>query len=409
MPFRHLSEDVLDLLSLLGDIGTRFLAAEDAETVAADVFNALSTRLNLGVYLNYLLAEDGRSLRLNSYAGIDAPAARSLAVLELAQAIGDDGSLGRAGVVAAKKDGGRRHDSLADRVRTLGVAAYACHPLLAGDRLIGALSFGSRSRERFTTVELELMHTVANFAAIAIDRANVTERHRRAQVLLARAQEDERRRLSHELHDEMAQRLAGLSLELQSLERLVMPSPAGMAKIVALQQLVGDLGRGVHRIALELRPAALDDLGLALALSNYVEEWSQRCGIPVDLHTNGLERRAPDAVETAVYRIVQEALTNVVKHACARRVSIVIRAADHHVHAVIEDDGVGFRVEDLSAGGASSQLGLAGMDERAALVGGTVTVESARGQGTSVYVRIPVLHRPAAEPGERTGRADLAG
>lgn len=404
MPFRHLSDDVLDLLTLLGEIGTRFLTAVDAETVAADVFNALSTQLNLGIYLNYLLTDDGRSLRLNSYAGIDESAARSLAVLKLGQAICGTAALHRTRIVA--EDVQNTEDPLFDRVRELGVTAYACHPLLAGGRLIGTLSFGSRSRNRFTAVELELMHTVATFAAVAIDRANVSERHRRAQMLLGRAQEDERRRLSRELHDEMAQRLAGLSLELSALEPLIRPSSAGTARIEALQRLVGDLGCSVHRIAVELRPAALDDLGLSLALSNYVEEWSQRCAIPVDLHISGLERRAPEAVETAVYRIVQEALTNVVKHARATRVSLVIRATEHHLQAVIEDNGIGFGVDGQSPGGtAPSQLGLAGMDERASLLGGSVTVESAPGRGTSLYVRIPVqqsLHPRATEAPART-------
>lgn len=404
MPFRHLSDDVLDLLTLLGEIGTRFLTAVDAETVAADVFNALSAKLNLGVYLNYLLADDGRSLRLNSYAGIDDSAARSLAVLKLGQAICGTAALHRTRIVG--EDVQHTEDPLFDLVRQLGVTAYACHPLLAGGRLIGTLSFGSRSRNRFTAVELELMHTVATFAAVAIDRANVSERHRRAQMLLGRAQEDERRRLSRELHDEMAQRLAGLSLELSALEPLIKPFSAGTAKIEALQRLVGDLGCSVHRIAVELRPAALDDLGLSLALSNYVEEWSQRCAIPVDLHISGLERRAPEAVETAVYRIVQEALTNVVKHARATRVSLVIRATEHHLQAVIEDNGIGFGADGQPPGGtAPSQLGLAGMDERASLLGGSVTVESAPGRGTSLYVRIPVqqsLHPRAADGPART-------
>jgi signal transduction histidine kinase len=387
MPFRHFSEDVLELLSVLGDVGARFLASTEGETVAAQVFNALSTRLDLGIYLNYLLADDGRTLQLNSYAGFDEATAASMAELKLGEFACGTVALTRERLVA--EDVQRGDSPLFGLAKTLDVTAYACHPLLAGERLIGTLSFGSRTRERFTRVELELMQTVATFAALAIDRATVSQRHRRAQVLLARAQEDERRRMSRELHDEMAQQLAALRLELETLDGLIPATPEAAAKLLTLQHLVNEIGRGAHHIALELRPVALDDLGLQLALTNYIEEWSQRYGLPIDLHVSGLERRAPEEVETAIYRIVQEALTNVAKHAQASRVSVIVQAVDHHVQAIIEDNGIGFDDESGERATPASGLGLAGMEERASLLGGSLTVERASPQGTSIYARIP--------------------
>jgi signal transduction histidine kinase len=403
MPYRHVSDDARDLLVLLRDIGTRFLEADDASSVAGEVFAALSRKLDLGVYLNYLVAEDGRSLRLSSYAGIDDAVARSLGTLEFGQAICGTVALTRERYIAEAVQ--TSAEPLVALAKALGVSTYACHPLIAGERLIGTLSFGSRSRDRFTAVELQLMQTVATFAAVAIDRATATQRHRRAQMLLTSAQEEERRRIARELHDEMAQRLTGMSLELKSLEYLVTGSREVSAKLQALQRLFDDIGRDVHRIARELRPTALDDLGLALALSTHVEEWSQRCGLTVDLHISGLERRAPAAVETAVYRIVQEALTNVVKHAHATRVSVIVSAFDHHLQVIVEDDGVGFDVDAASASvlSAEARLGLAGMEERAALLGGSVSIESAPGRGTSVFVRIPTGRKPAGLP-ERSAR-----
>jgi signal transduction histidine kinase len=394
MPFRHLSDDVLELLTLLGDVGARFLAADAATAVAGEVFAALSTKLDLEVYLNYLVSDDGAALRLSSYAGITPAVADSLETLQFGDAICGAVAVQRQRIIA--EDVQRAANPMFELVRTLGISAYACHPLMAGERLIGTLSFGTRSRERFTPLELELMQAVASFAALAIDRATVVARQRRAQALLSRAQEDERRRISRELHDEMAQLLAGLRMELESLDGMIQLVPQASAKVQRLQRLVSDIGRDVHRIALQLRPAALDDLGLQLALTNYVEQWSQRYHVAIDLHTSGLDPGTPDSVQTTIYRIVQEALTNIIQHARATRVSVIVQALAHHVQAVIEDNGVGFSVEERHHPDGKVHLGLAGMEERASLMGGTLTIESTPGQGTSVYVRIPIPPAPPA-------------
>jgi signal transduction histidine kinase len=139
----------------------------------------------------------------------------------------------------------------------------------------------------------------------------------------------------------------------------------------------------------ELRPTALDDLGLRAALANYVQDWSHRVGVRADLHTTGLSAdRLTSEVETTLYRIAQEALTNVAKHAHADSVDVILERRGDHVSLIIEDDGVGFE-----RGGTEAPLagfGLLGMQERAALVGATVQVESAAGEGTTVIVRMPI-------------------
>jgi signal transduction histidine kinase len=144
----------------------------------------------------------------------------------------------------------------------------------------------------------------------------------------------------------------------------------------------------VDRLAWELRPTALDDLGLRAALTNYVQDWSNRVSIPARLHTSGLldERLAPD-VETALYRIAQEALNNAAKYSRARRVEVMLERRSDSILLVVEDDGVGFEADADDTGGG---FGLVGMKERAALVGGSLEIESAPGQGTSVLVRIDV-------------------
>ncbi|MBA4065593.1 MAG: hypothetical protein C0501_18140 [Isosphaera sp.] len=204
---------------------------------------------------------------------------------------------------------------------------------------------------------------------------------------MSTASEQQRERISRELHDEMGQLLAGLGLGLKALEGKSTDPDA----VRRLQALADRIGREAHRIALELRPTALDDLGLAAALRNYAEEWAGRTGVAVDLRLPDAADRFPPEVETAAYRIVQEALTNVVKHAAATRVSVVVERRPGQLTAIVEDDGRGFEPDALGEPRRPGDpLGLAGMRERAALVGGSVEVESSPGKGTTVYARLPL-------------------
>jgi PAS domain S-box-containing protein len=203
---------------------------------------------------------------------------------------------------------------------------------------------------------------------------------------LVNAQEDERRRISRELHDEVGQHVAALMLGLKALETTA--SPPVQATLHQLQMLTERMGQEVHELALNLRPTALDDLGLLRTLSNYVEDWSSRTRIEVDFHSSGWRgERLPPHIETTIYRIVQEALTNVIKHAQANRVSLIIERRDDQAVVIIEDNGVGFE-QDASSFQREKRLGLLGMKERAALVEGELNVESSRGRGTTVFLRI---------------------
>ncbi|CAN5531397.1 hypothetical protein BH20ACI3_BH20ACI3_29060 [soil metagenome] len=215
----------------------------------------------------------------------------------------------------------------------------------------------------------------------------------RTQLLrrLATAQEDERRRIACELHDQMGQHLTALILELKSLKDSFQSQAAEYSRLQRLQELATKIGRELHTVAWQLHPTALDDFGLCTALLNYVEEWSARCGVSVDFHNAGFDdRRLPPDIETALYRIVLEALNNVSKHAQARRVSVILERRRDYVLAIIEDDGCGFD-NRITAGApaAERKLGLIGMRERATLVNGTINVESSPGMGTTLFIHIP--------------------
>jgi len=201
------------------------------------------------------------------------------------------------------------------------------------------------------------------------------------------AQEDERRRIAREMHDQFGEQLTALSRRLGLLKEACTDQPDLRAHLEALETVSAQLDRDVDHLVWELRPTALDDLGLRAALANYVANWSKRVGIPAELHANGLlDDRLSTEVETTLYRIAQEALTNVAKHARASHAEIILERRSDHVLLIVEDDGIGFEPPAATAPGDG--FGLRGMEERAALVGATVVVDSSIGRGTTILVRM---------------------
>ncbi|MCL5038495.1 MAG: histidine kinase [Firmicutes bacterium] len=204
------------------------------------------------------------------------------------------------------------------------------------------------------------------------------------------AQEEERQRLARELHDETSQSLTALILGLKALGDST-PGEQVKARTGELRDQVSRTLEEVRHLALELRPSTLDDAGLAAAIRRYILDYSHKCHLDVDLHITGLEEKRLDwEIETALYRIIQEALTNVARHSGGQNVSVVLEGREDSITAIVEDDGQGFNVEETLSAAPRQQLGLFGMKERAALIGGTLTLESSPGKGTTVFVKIPL-------------------
>jgi PAS domain S-box-containing protein len=223
---------------------------------------------------------------------------------------------------------------------------------------------------------------------------DLTERRRaegeRARTeLLARlvfAQEDERRRIAREMHDQFGEQLTALSRSIGLLKESTSGNAALAAQVRALEAIGQQLDRDVDSLVWELRPTALDDLGLRAALDNYIQNWAARVNIPVQLHSAGLlDERLPSEAETTFYRIAQEALTNVARHAQASRVDVILERQGNAVLLIVEDNGVGF---DPERAAAPAGFGLLGMHERAALVGASLEIESTPGKGTTVLLRM---------------------
>jgi signal transduction histidine kinase len=213
---------------------------------------------------------------------------------------------------------------------------------------------------------------------------------RALQQRLMMVEEHERRRISRELHDGTGQLLVAIALELDLLRRSIPEDSPDHERLERLRPMMKDFGNELHRIVVELRPPALDDIGLPTMLRNYLDEWSVRTGIQVDFVSIGFESRPSSSAETTIYRIVQEALTNVTKHAGARCVSVIAEFRDGRLGLTVEDDGCGFDVDAvLAAGGTVRHLGLLGIKERLDLLDGTFTIESRPGGPTALLIRVP--------------------
>ncbi len=240
----------------------------------------------------------------------------------------------------------------------------------------------------------------ASGALIAIQAVgrDITERKRletertAALARLAVVEEQERHRFSRELHDQTAQRLVALSVELKSLETNLAAGRSQAGRVKSLRQAVDELQQQVRHLAWDLRAGELVTGGLEHALREYAEEWSERARVPVDCECRNLGgMRLPPTVEGTLYRVAQEALANVQRHAQARHVSVLLEREVSLVRLIVEDDGCGLDVDAVQkAPEAAQRLGLLGMQERVALAHGTFLIESSPASGTTILVRIPI-------------------
>ena len=309
-------------------------------------------------------------------------------------------------------DGNSPLDRAAHRRAQIG--AHITVPLVKGRRLISFMSAHAEQPRAWTLDEIALVERTAEHTWAAVERAMAEAEVRRArdqlelrvaertdelaranaelraemaererlQRQLATAQEAERRRVARDLHDQTGQLLAGLAIAVRSIA-------TAPEKLSDLRSIADELAAQVHSLAVQLRPVALDDLGLVPALRQLIDGWAQRVGVPVDFETTTLAERLPPEVETVLYRVVQEALTNTYKHAEATTVSVIASSLDGVASAIVEDNGRGF---DPSAT-PKDRIGLLGMRERVALAGGELVVESAPHRGTTVIARIPLPSR----------------
>jgi signal transduction histidine kinase len=272
-----------------------------------------------------------------------------------------------------------------EEARRMGVRSGLYVPLLVHERAIGIIVVHDKlgPDARFSDADLRLAEIFAARAAVAVDLSQRVARDTVRRVV--EAQELERRRLARELHDETGQALTSILLGLKAIRAAGTDEDAERAE-GELRNLVVQALQDVRSLAVELRPSALDDFGLVPALERLVRTFEERSGIRAAVEATHADERLPPEVETVLYRLVQEALTNVVKHAGATSVGVLLARRDGGVSAVVEDDGRGFESDDVRA----DALGLVGMRERLALLGGTLAVESMPSSGTALVAFVPL-------------------
>lgn len=283
-----------------------------------------------------------------------------------------------------------RHWSYLEQV---GVHSLLIVPLQVQGRVIGTLGLSrDRSNRPYTADDRIFLQELADRAALTIQNAHLFEHVEQANeqlqalsLRLLEVQESERRYLARELHDEVGQLLTGLKLKLELSAR-----DTSRTALAEIQTLVNNLMGRVRNLSLDLRPSMLDDLGLLPALLWHFERYTVQTGVEVIFRHSGLEdQRFPPPVETAVYRLVQEALTNVARHAGVKQAQVQVWTGPDMLHLQVKDEGRGFAAETVLA--ASSSVGLRGMQERVALLGGWLMVESAPGSGACLTVELPLV------------------
>lgn len=349
-----------------------------------------------------LFDRSGERIQLSSWVGLPSElAARELAVAlrdcPCALAVQEQ----RAHVVASLPPHCPLREARLKDQRAVG--SHVTVPILARGHVLGVFGVASAETQAFNAEEVKLLQAVGQQLGVAVENARLWDDLRdkervRRQLLekIITAQEEERKRIARELHDDTGQALTSLMVGLRAAnDALAVQNDhaTARARLSELREIAAQTLEAVKRLARELRPPLLDDLGLAAALERYVANYQANFGLRVDLETSGLrqEERLPPTVELTLYRVIQEALTNIVKHAHAQNVSLVVERKADKLIAIVEDDGCGFDVRAVvEATAEEGKLGLHGMRERIELVGGRLQFESAPGAGTSVFVEIPL-------------------
>lgn len=276
-----------------------------------------------------------------------------------------------------------------------GLVTVAAVPIMSGNRSFGTLAVGSlREPRRFSATELSTLAGVGRQAGIAIDNARLYQTMRYYARQITRAQEDERKRIAREAHDETAQILVALSRRLDALMASPeLPPEAVRTRLGGVRELTTEAIHSVRRFSQDLRPPVLDDLGFVAAIRGLTRNLRET-GVDAELRVSGSPYRVSPEEELVLFRIAQESLNNVRRHAAASKVRVLISFSQDSVQMVVEDDGQGFEAPskfvDLVASG---KLGLIGMHERAGILGGTLHIKSEPGEGTRVIVDAPVHRR----------------
>jgi signal transduction histidine kinase len=362
-------DNVLNIMN--GTVGGIMLLNESDQTLSYRVHHGLSDKyaeemhLKLGEGIAGKVAQNGRSVLLED--------------------------------ISSEPDAARL-----DLISLEGLRAFVSVPLRAKDNVLGVVNVASHVPHRFTKEDVHLLHTIGDQLGIAIEQAILYERLRKARERLRKlarqnlvAEEEERRRIARELHDETSQSLSGIALQLEALIEMYSKSGNPDSQLIAglkkVQALTVQVHKEVSRVISNLHPTVLDSLGLVAAARQHVKNTLQPLNINATVEAKGTEMRFPPDVEAALFRVIQGSVGNIIKHSKAKNASIVLVYQPDQFSLTIRDDGQGFDVSRLTDVEQSGRgRGLFSMRERIGFLGGTSGVESRIGAGTTVWAKIPI-------------------
>jgi signal transduction histidine kinase len=362
-------DSALDIMS--GTIGEILLIDENTNELVHVTHRGLSrefvenVRLSLGEGITGSVAQTGKAILLEDISSDPRAAHRELVVAE-------------------------------------GLKAYICVPLRAKDKVLGVLNVAGRVPRKFTISDMQMLYAIGDQLGIAVENARLYDRLRKARERLRKlarqnlvAEEEERRRIARELHDETSQSLSGIALQLQALIEMYAMSgkqePEFVAGLKKVQSLTVQVHNEVSRLISNLHPALLETLGLVPAIRQHAETRLQLQGINVSLDIKGAETRFPSDVEAALFRFIQGAVGNIVQHSGAKNATITLDFKPKEFFLSVSDDGRGFDVSEITDVEQSGRgRGLFSMRERIGFLGGTSGIESEIGRSTTVWARIPI-------------------
>ncbi len=375
-------DNVLNIMN--GTVGGIMLLDELSQTLAYRVYHGLSDkyaeemRLKLGEGIAGKVAQSGRAVLLEDISS-ESNAARI------------------------------------DLISSEGLRAFISVPLRAKDNVLGVMNVASHVSHRFTKEDMYLLHSIGDQLGIAIEQAILNERLRKARERLRNlarqnlvAEEEERRRIARELHDETSQSLSGIALQLEALIEKSANSGNQDAQFIAglkkVQSLTVQVHKEVSRVISNLHPAVLDTLGLVAAVRQHAKNRLQPLNINITVEVKGTEMRFPPDVEAALFRVIQGTIGNIAEHSKANNASIVLVYQPDEFSLIISDDGQGFDVSKITDVEESGRgRGLFSMRERIGFLGGTSGIESKIGAGATVWAKIPISQDIRYDENKSTG------
>jgi signal transduction histidine kinase len=387
-------------LVALSRVSAAISGLQDLDTILKIGLDNVLNIMNGTVGGIMLLDESGQTLSYRVHHGLSDKYAEEM---HLGLGEGIAGKVAQSGRAVLLEDISAESDAARlDLISSEGLKAFVSVPLRAKDNVLGVMNVASHMPHRFAKEDVHLLHTIGDQLGIAIEQAVLYDRLRKARERLRKlarqnlvAEEEERRRIARELHDETSQSLSGIALQLEALIEIYTKSGSQDAQIVAglkkVQALTVQVHKEVSRVISNLHPTVLDTLGLVAAARQHAKNTLQPLNINATVEVKGTELRFPPDVEAALFRVIQGSVGNIIKHSKAKNASIVLGYQPDEFSLTIRDDGQGFDVSRLTDVEASGRgRGLFSMRERIGFLGGTSGVESEIGVGTTVWAKIPI-------------------